>query len=100
MRQPSGLYRPSPPPAPFHSPCVGLHGGTPLRITSTTTVRTKSNQSRVAVTTGTICSLTLQGFLHLDLGNTRIGNSRGSRRVENQTAAGAKWRCPMDVAGW
>ena len=43
---------------------------------------------------------TLQGFLHLDLGNTRIGSSRGSLRVENQTAAGAKWRCLMGVAGW
>lgn len=44
--------------------------------------------------------MTLQGFLHLDPGNTRIGDSRGSRRAEYQTAAaGAKWRCLMGVAG-
>jgi hypothetical protein len=62
-----------------------------------------SNQSRVAVMTGShlLPHSLLQEFLHLDLGNTRIGNSRGSFRVENQTAAaGAKWRCPMGVAGW
>src|SRR5262245_13999413 len=47
-----------------------------------------SDQSRVAVMTGG--NLLAQGFLHLDPGNTRIGNSRSSLRIENQIAAGGQ----------
>ena len=43
----------------------------------------------------------VQGFLHLDLGNTRMGYSRGSLRVEESPPVlWAKRRCPMGVAGW
>jgi hypothetical protein len=45
--------------------------------------------------------MTLEGFLYLDLGNTRTGYSRATLRVENQTAAaGGQRRFPMGVVGW
>jgi hypothetical protein len=42
-----------------------------------------------------------KGSFTLIQGTPELADSRGSRRVENQTAAaGAKWRCPMGVASW
>src|SRR3954471_22182822 len=64
-------------PASSNSTCFDIPSkATSSRIASATTVCAVSNQGRVACAT--------KGFLHLNLGNRRLGHNRGSLRVQKR----------------